>query len=59
MVEEDAAVARVDGSPAAAAAVSNNSIGRAEGRRCGDEAGGGGGVEAGAEGAIEAVAEEA
>ena len=45
MVEEDAAVARVDGTPAAAA----DGIGQAEGR-CGDEAGAGG---------VEAVAEEA
>jgi len=43
--EEDAAVARVDGSPQASAAVS---IGRAEGR-CGDEAGAAGGIEAVAE----------
>lgn len=46
VAEEDAAVARVDGSPAAAAV----GIGRAEGGGCGDEAGAGG---------FEAVAEEA
>ena len=45
VAEEDAAVARVDGTPAAAA----DGIGQAEGR-CGDEAGAGG---------VEAVAEEA